>query len=103
MTIPIDSLTPSSHPLRTIIATVLTITTATHIIASKERTIFPVATSRMANANPTAAIIPLVAYLTIALSDSIQHQNTPAVCLPDLKVEPGALAMKSSMYFYHLS
>ena len=56
-----DSATPSSHPLKTMKATVLTITIETQIIARKDSNIFPVAISRIINEKHMAVIKPVVA------------------------------------------
>lgn len=100
-TTPIDSPTPSSHPLNTIMATVLVITIATQIMARVDSRILPVAMSKMRNEKLTAVMMPFVADYTMALSDSIQHQKIPAVCEPDCK-DLGAFSLKSSKNFYHL-
>ena len=65
------------------IATTLTMTMATETMASSDSKTLPVAISKMRNEKPTAAVIPVVADSKKALSDSIQHQKTPAVCTPD--------------------
>ena len=54
-------------------------TTATHKMAKRDNSKFPVAIRRITNENPIAAVIPVVADAKNALSDSIQHQKTPAV------------------------
>ena len=83
MTMAMDSVTPSSHPFKTMIATTLQITLATQMIASTEIIIFPVDTSKMTNEKPTAAAMPEVADDKNALSDSNHAHVKPAVCTPD--------------------
>ena len=65
------------------IATTLTMTIATEMMARNESKILPVATSNIVKEKATAAVIPVVADSKKALSDSIQHQKTPAVAAPD--------------------
>lgn len=78
-----DSATPSYHPWKTMIAITLIITTETLMMASRDRIRFPVAISNITKEKQTAAIIPVIADFRNALSVCIQHQNIPAVYMPD--------------------